>query len=119
MVAPALPSSVVDTPLARFEECGEKFTNPNLHMTLMHKKKPVPANITTVKCYLCKRTLKKENEATHMKKVHRNELSESDPFLPFKDTWRRIDQFAPVDDASHQRSVFATSFFFGTVEVPK
>ena len=26
---------------------------------------------------------------------------------PFKDTWRRIDQLIPVDDASHQRSVQA------------
>ena len=118
MVAPALSSSVVDTPLSCFEECGKKFTNLNLHTTLMHKKKRVPANITTVKCYLCKRTLKKENEATHMKKVHRNELSESDPFLPFKDTWRRIDQFTPVDDASHQRSVLATSFFLVQLKSP-
>ena len=27
--------------------------------------------------------------------------------VPFKDTWRRIDQLTPVDDASHQRSVQA------------
>ena len=27
--------------------------------------------------------------------------------VPFKDTWRRIDQLIPVDDASHQRSVQA------------
>jgi hypothetical protein len=46
----------------------------------MHKKKPVPANLSTIiKCHLCKRTVKKGNEAIHMKKVHNNELSESDP----------------------------------------
>ena len=60
-------------------ECGKKFTNLNLHLTLKHKKKPVPANLSNIKCHLCKRTVKKENEANHMKKVHNNESSASDP----------------------------------------
>merc|ERR1719318_2351245 len=61
-------------------ECGKKFTNLNLHLTLKHKKKPLSAAnlLTTIKCHLCKRTVKKENEANHMKKFHNNDSSDPD-----------------------------------------
>ena len=94
MVAPASPSSVVGPfpPTRPFEECGEKLTNPNLHMTLMHKKKPVPRQVGK---YLVKRRIHDCPEVMaamsdiFMKKVHCNELSEPDP-PTFKDTSRKF-----------------------------
>jgi len=71
-------SSVQDQEDGTDKLSRRKFSTLKLHLTSQHKGKPIPMNLSTLKCHLCKRNVRKENEAKHMEKVHKDESSDSE-----------------------------------------